>query len=264
MAGGYGMQRFVKTFVVPLLGGKRWRSVCEIGASLGEGTGMLASVPQVRVTVIDPCLDCDLGKKFAGNALVSVKKATSLEILPKLDGAFDCILIDGDHNWYTVYQELKTISGRQLLRPGGIVFFHDVDWPWGRRDMYYQPEIIPPEYVHDWKLQGIARGKSEVSEEIPTLAYLKKASHEGGERNGVLTAIEDFLKEHRGQYRFFRVRAGVGLGVMQYRGGFRDRLTFLFLELKGVACNLAIWIRQLIKPLPSGLLGEDFPSARTP
>jgi hypothetical protein len=30
------MKRFVKAFVVPLLDGKRWRMVCEIGASLGE------------------------------------------------------------------------------------------------------------------------------------------------------------------------------------------------------------------------------------
>jgi hypothetical protein len=251
------MQRFVKTFVAPLLDGKRWRMVCEIGASMGEGTGILASVPQVRVTVIDPCLDCDLGEKFAANSRVSVKKGTSLEILPKLDGVFDCILIDGDHNWYTVYQELKVIFHRHLLRPGGVVFFHDVDWPWGRRDMYYRPEVIPPEYVHDWKLQGIVRGKSEVFEAIPTLAYLKKASHEGGARNGVLTAIEDFLKEHSGQYRFFRVNAGVELGVMQYGGGFRDRLAFLFLELKGAACNVALWLKQLVKPLSPGLLGED-------
>src|ERR1700679_780633 len=127
------MKRFVKTFVVPLLDGQRWRTVCEIGASLGEGTDMLAAVPPVQVTVIDPCFDCDLAEKYAQNSRVTVRKGTSLEILPKLDGAFDCILIDGDHNWYTVHEELKTISDRRLLRPGGIVFFHDVDWPWGRR-----------------------------------------------------------------------------------------------------------------------------------
>ena len=137
------MHQYVRTFVVPLLAGERWRRVCEIGASLGEGTDLLMSVTGVQDTVIDPCLDCDLAQKFSGNPNVSVKKGTSLEILPHLDGAFDCILIDGDHNWYTVYEELKTISSRSLLRPGGIIFFHDVEWPWGRRDMYYQPELIP-------------------------------------------------------------------------------------------------------------------------
>lgn len=250
------MQKFVQAFVVPLLGNKRWRSVCEIGASLGDGTSMLASVPGVNVTVIDPCFDCDLGEKFAGNPRVQVRKGTSLEVLPQLSTVFDCILIDGDHNWYTVFEELKAISRGGLLRPGGIVFFHDVEWPWGRRDMYYQPEAIPAEFVQNWDLQGIARGKSESSALLPTLAYLRKASHEGGPRNGVLTAIEDFLREQKGQYRFFLVHAGVGLGVMQYRGGFRDRLAFMVLWVKGLFCNLAIRATRLIRPMPSGLLGE--------
>jgi hypothetical protein len=207
------MHRYVKTFVVPLLAGRRWQRVCEIGASLGEGTDLLVSIPGVRDTVIDPCLDCDLGEKFAGNSRVAVRRGTSLEVLPSLHGPFDCILIDGDHNWYTVHEELKAISSRNLLRPGGLIFFHDVEWPWGRRDMYYQPELIPPGYVHDWKQKGLVRGKTELSEETTPHDYFKKATHEGGPRNGVLTAIEDFLQEHKGEYRFFRVRAGCGLGV---------------------------------------------------
>jgi hypothetical protein len=210
---------------------------------------MLASVAGVSDTVIDPCLDCDLGQKYAGNPRVHVRKGTSLEILPSLHETFDCILIDGDHNWYTVYEELQTIFSRNLLRPGGIVFFHDVEWPWGRRDMYYQPELIPSSYVHDWKQKGLVRGKSELSEEATSHDYFKKATHEGGPRNGVLTAIEDFLGEHKGDCRFFRVRAGCGLGVMQYRGGLRDRLMFLFLKLKGLACNVALQVLQFTRGL---------------
>ena len=252
------MHQYVKTFVLPLLSGRSWRRVCEIGASLGEGTDMLVAVPGVSDTVIDPCLDCDLGEKYAGNPRVVVRKGTSLEILPKLNDEFDCILIDGDHNWFTVYEELKAISSRNLLRPGGIVFFHDVEWPWGRRDMYYQPELIAPEYLHDWKEQGVIRGRSALSEEVTTLAYLKKATHEGGARNGVLTAVEDFIKEHKDEYRFFRVHAGCGLGVMQYRGSFRDRLKFLFLRLKGFACNVAFRVlRRNQGPAPSEFSRKD-------
>jgi len=210
------MRSYVKTFVMPLVRGERWCRVCEIGASLGEGTDMLVSVPTVRATVVDPCLDCDLREKYADNPRVSIRKGTSLEQLPELDGAFDCILIDGDHNWYTVYEELRTISQRKLLRAGGVLFFHDVEWPWGRRDMYYQPETIPVQYLHSWEERGgVVRGKSELS-------------------------IEDFWNEHRNEYRFFRVRAGSGLGVMQYRGGLRDRLAFALLRFKGVACNAVL------------------------
>jgi hypothetical protein len=235
------MRSYVKTFVMPLVRGERWSRVCEIGASLGEATDMLVSVPTVRATVVDPCLDCDLRQKYANNPRVSIRKGTSLEQLFELDEAFDCILIDGDHNWYTVYQELRTISQRNLLRAGGVLFFHDVEWPWGRRDMYYQPETIPVQYLHTWQERGgVVRGKSELSNEVETLGYLKKATHEGGARNGVLTAVEDFWNEHRNEYRFFRVRAGSGLGVMQYRGGLRDRLAFALLRFKGGACNAVL------------------------
>jgi hypothetical protein len=145
------MHQDVKAFVVPLLAGSKWRRVCESGACLGEGTDMLAAVPGLRDTVIDPCLDCGLGKKYAGKPQVVVRKGTSVEVLPKLNDVFDYILIDGDHNWYTVHEELEAISRQNLLRPRGILFFHNVEWPWGRRDMYDQPEVIPPAYVHDWE-----------------------------------------------------------------------------------------------------------------
>ena len=242
------MRGFLKTFIVPLLG-KRWRSVCEIGASLGDGTAVMAAVPGVSLTVIDPCYDCDLAEKFASNPRVQVRKGTSLEVLPQLDTAFDCILIDGDHNWYTVYEELKAISSRRLLRPGGMIFFHDVEWPWGRRDMYYAPEKIPAEFLQEWRLEGIAPGRRESSESISKLAYLKKAVYEGGPRNGVLTAIEDFVREQNGDYRLFVVHAGAGLGVMQYQGTLRDRLAYRVLWIKGLLVNIAIRGSRLIKPV---------------
>ena len=56
---------------------------------------------------------------------------------PKIKTTFDCIIIDGDHNWYTVFNELTIIEKRNLLKEGGTIFFHDIAWPYGRRDMYY-------------------------------------------------------------------------------------------------------------------------------
>src|ERR1039457_6819312 len=88
----------------------------------------------------------------------------SLEVLPELSDAFDCVLIDGDHNWYTVFHELNVISDRDLLKPGGMVFFHDVEWPYGRRDMYFQPETIPQKYRHSCAQKGIVEGQSELSD----------------------------------------------------------------------------------------------------
>ncbi len=225
------MNFFVKKFVLPLLVKRKWTHVCEIGASFGDSTELLATVPGVSITVIDPCLDCDLAKEFAGNSRITIEKGISLDILPKLTSPFDCILIDGDHNWYTVYHELKLISYRSLLKQGGIVFFHDVGKPWGRRDMYYQPELIPAEHRHSWAFD-------EVFPEI------RAASHEGGTHNGVLTAIEDFMREHKGGYKFFRIREEFGLGVMYRRNDCADDFKFFMLKCKGNAYNGFIGLKE--------------------
>lgn len=231
------MQGFTKLFVVPIMNGRRWARLCEIGSCEGAGTNMMRKVPKMNVTVIDPCLDCDLQARFASDSRVDMRKGLSLEVLPQLNDPFDCILIDGDHNWYTVYNELKLIAKKHLLRRGGIVFMHDVHGPWARRDMYYQPETIPSEYRHKFEL---ARTFS-------------KAISGGGPRNGVLTALEDFLRENRADCRFFRVKAGNGLGILQYKGGFRDDLTFFLLAAKGMLCSSAAILLKLtgLRHLPN-------------
>jgi predicted O-methyltransferase YrrM len=241
------MQNFVKSFVVPLLAKRRWTRVCEIGASLGGGTELLAPLPSIALTVIDPCLDYDLNEKFASNPHVTIKRGISLEVLPDLRDVFDCILIDGDHNWYTVYHELKVISECNLLKQGGIVFFHDVEWPYGRRDMYYQPEMIPREHRHNCAQKGIVRGQSELSDRSEFNSVLWNATHEGGTHNGVLTAIEDFLREHKDEYKFFRVREEFGLGIMYRRKNFIDDLKFLTVDCKGVACNVLTWAKRFTR-----------------
>lgn len=233
------MHNFIKPFVYPLVKRRRWKRLCEVGSSMGEAAELLIGLRGIKITTIDPCLDANLLEKFANSAQIEVRKGLSLEVLPKLSGPFDCILIDGDHNWYTVYNELKVISEGNLLRRGGVIFLHDVDFPWARRDLYYQPDTIPPEFRHEIGYQAITRGRKELSDEAGPFAGFAKAIFEGGERNGVLTAIEDFLKEKRGEYRFFCVRAGSGLGVMLYRGGFRDDLSFLALACKGLIYSTA-------------------------
>lgn len=241
------MQEFVRSFALPLLAGRKQARVCEIGACRGDTTDTLGALPNVMVTVIDPCLDCNLDQKYAGNKHVTVRKGTSLAMLPELRDAFDCILIDGDHNWYTVYHELKAIFEKDLLKQGGVIFFHDIEWPWGRRDMYYQPEMIPPEYRHNWERRGVVQGKSELTELGGFLPELSKATHEGGPRNGVLTAIEDFLRERGKEYDFFRVRVGAGLGILYRHGARRDDLAFVALQCKGTACNLVAGAKQFTK-----------------
>lgn len=96
------------------------------------------------------------------------KKTTSIDFLRQKSGAYDAVFIDGDHNYYTVYNELSLIA--PMLNEGGIIFLHDVADRWGRTDQYYDIRSIPPEYVN-------------------------------GSKQGVLTAIDAFLDDVGGVKR---------------------------------------------------------------
>lgn len=211
------MKRFAETVIKPYLEENGYRRLCEIGAQFGENTDQLLELGSVHVTVIDPCLDADLCAKCEGRDRITVHKGLSLEVLPTLTEAFDCILVDGDHNWYTVYHELETIDAQGLLRPGGTILLHDVSWPYGRRDMYFQPDTIPREFRQPFTQRGIIKGISELSDTDGVNGHLCNALTEGGPRNGVLTAIEDFVEIHPSEYLFFRLDVQYGLGFLYKR-----------------------------------------------
>ena len=62
----------------------------------------------------------------------------SLALLPELINQqmkFDIILLDGDHNYHTVSQELKHLG--VLLNPSGFIIIDDYDGKWSTRDLWY-------------------------------------------------------------------------------------------------------------------------------
>ena len=214
------MRTFVRHYIAPLARRRHWQSICEIGSRTGTSADHLLNLPLISYTIIDPCIDQDLGAKYAGDSRVQVITSNSLAALASdrcigPASGFDSILIDGDHNWYTVFNELRLIRERALLRSGGFIFLHDVDWPYGRRDLYYQPDTIPQEFRHPFAQKGIIRGRGALAEVGGLNSTYINALEEGGPKNGVLTAIEDFLAEHPRDYRFFRIHYQYGLGVLQ-------------------------------------------------
>ena len=221
------MKRFAETVIKPYIEENGYRRLCEIGAQFGENTDQLLELGSVHVSVIDPCLDTDLCAKCEGDDRLTIHKGLSLEVLPALTGPFDCILVDGDHNWYTVYHELEVIETRELLRPGGTILLHDVSWPYGRRDMYFQPDTIPRKFRQPFAQKGIVKGMSGLSDTGGVNGHLCNALAEGGPRNGVLTAIEDFVEIHASDYLFFRLDVQYGLGFLYKRTGGADDERFL-------------------------------------
>lgn len=211
---------------------EHYRAICEIGASHGEHSVLLSEIPGVQLTVIDPCIDSDLVTRLASRRNVEVHRGLSLDEIPKLRGSFDCILLDGDHNWYTLYNELTVIDKLGLLRPGGTILLHDVGWPYGRRDMYYAPERIPRDFIHPHGKLGIVRGVSQLSKKDGMNAVVDNALHEGGARNGVATAVEDFCDGHRSRYIFLATHEQSGLGVLRHGAKASDRVKMIVLGFR--------------------------------
>lgn len=139
----------------------------------------------------------------------------------------ELVLLDGDHNYYTVRSELEA-----CFRDGNldrVVLVHDVGWPWGRRDMYYDPASIPTEHRHPsvgsprrgplrMQRHGIRLGDPGlVLGGFHGAGHFVLACEEGGARNGVLTAVEDFITESPYEFGYVSIDAVFGLGAVFYQ-----------------------------------------------
>jgi hypothetical protein len=192
----------------------RARSVAEIGAYAGDLTALLldwADRAGAHVSAIDPSPQEELVQLAAERPALDLFRETSIQALAHIELP-DAIVIDGDHNYYTVSEELRLIGEKAAGSALPLLIFHDVSWPHARRDDYYAPDQIPDEFRQPTTeggglfpgVRGVRRGG------IP---YRWPASREGGPRNGVLTAIEDFVPGQEG-LQLAVVPAFFGFGVV--------------------------------------------------
>ena len=211
------MHRFWDPVIHPLLDACAPRVVVEVGAAAGAHTRRLAPWCEehgTRLHVVDPAPRFDHEKApWAQTAVFHLDQ--SLAVLPELEPV-DVALLDGDHNWYTVIGELRLLAhaAREAERPLPVILCHDVEWPYGRRDLYYEPERIPAEYRRPWRRAGLEPGRVDLVPAGGLNRSLANAEHEGGPRNGVLTAIEDFLEESREEFELTILPVLHGLGIV--------------------------------------------------
>jgi hypothetical protein len=213
------MIRLWRKLIVPVLEAANVKSILEIGAESGTSTNALlrfVADKQGCLYCIDPAPDFDsdeLQRKHPES--LKFYRDLSLNVLPG-HKMFDVAMVDGDHNWYTVYNELLQIEEIHEHDPiqQPIVFIHDIAWPYGRRDLYYNPATIPMEYQQPYESNGILLGKSELSSAGGINLDLCNATHEGGKRNGVLTAVEDYITESALEYKFIHLPLYFGLGIL--------------------------------------------------
>lgn len=201
--------------LLPCLDAVGARSVGEVGAYAGDLTRVLvdwAAHSGAHVVAIDPSPQPALVSLADEHAELELIRETSLEALPKLTLP-DVVIIDGDHNYYTVHEELRLIAEQASGGDLPLLLFHDVSWPHARRDDYFDPDQIPEDYRHPiiGDRGGIAPGTTGIRR--AGLPYVRSAAVEGGSRNGVLTAVEDFVSEHDG-LRLVVVNAFFGFGAV--------------------------------------------------
>jgi hypothetical protein len=131
--------------------------------------------------------------------------------------AADAWIVDGDHNHWTVSRELEhALAAAEAAGRPPLVVLHDVGWPCARRDFYYAPDALPPEAVHAHSFaRGVVPGEAGVVDRggLRGEGRLAVALHEGGPRNGVLTAVEDVLAR-RANLHLAVVPAVYGVGVV--------------------------------------------------
>jgi hypothetical protein len=207
------MYRFWSSIIEPLCTAANVGSIVEVGIGQGYMTRLLLSYAKRthgRVHAVDPSPTCDMAALCTeGGSAFTYYAEKSLDVLPRISA--DLVLIDGDHNWYTVLHELRTLS--QWI-PKPIIILHDTGWPYGRRDLYYDKECIPATYRHLSAKGGLQPSQAGFKSTSGLNAHLENALAEGGTQNGVKTAVEDFLAEEGGHWHWQELPGMHGLGIL--------------------------------------------------
>lgn len=212
------MHRFWARHIKPIVETLAPRRIIEVGAEFGWNTRHLLEYCRetgCRIDIIDPAPHPALHDvRVAYPNEHAYHPLKSVDALPLVAPA-DLVLLDGDHNWHTVYTELNLIFIRATetgtLPP--VVLFHDVAWPYARRDMYYDPLSLLESDRHPYAYRGMLPGRSELTD-AGLNGQFANALHEGGPCNGVLTAVEDFKASCGISIALYQLPFFNGLGML--------------------------------------------------
>jgi cephalosporin hydroxylase len=218
---------FWEVAIAPIFEAVGARRVVEIGAARGETTVLMLERlgPDAVLHVIDPVPEFDPAeheRRFPGRYIFH--RDTSHHVLPHLE-PMDVALVDGDHNWYTVYHELKMLEDvarrSDALLP--VLIMHDVGWPYGRRDLYYDPQQVPAEHRQPYRQAGMRPGHEHLLARGGLNPTMYNAESEGGPRNGVMTALDDFVREYDRPVRTLVIPIYFGLAIVVDEAWFERR-----------------------------------------
>jgi hypothetical protein len=191
---------------------KKIESVLEVGVESGQVSSIYTELGASKVYCIDPYPTTELRETLAKNPKLELVERPSPQVLAELPAA-DLYVLDGDHNYAVLHGELTYLLKHA---PDAVIALHDVLWPWSRRDLYYEPTLLTGDAKHEVSFED---GPTIWHDELTPAGFVGHGSYSvaveaGGERNGVLTAIEDAIAEAEDDWLFVIVPAVFGMGVM--------------------------------------------------
>ena len=213
--------------------------VVEIGADRGFTTTALATKCAslgLGFTSVDP----NPAPYVDAIASVDHRRVTSAEFFSDAGSVPDAgvWIVDGDHNYDTVLMELQSIASVTRDRDA-VIFLHDIGWPWGRRDLWYNGAAAPGAARPGMSVSLDEEGVVLPSDGIFMGAVEAVAPREGGSRNGVMTAVEDFLASMDGDWVLMWSPIFYGFGFVASRStlasGKISSLIGLFDSLQGAS-----------------------------
>lgn len=145
-----------------------------------------------------------------------------LEALSTLND-YDAIFLNDDPNWFTVFNELKLIKLNNHEFP--LVFVCHNRFPHKRRDAYINPDIIPKEFLQKYS-KDFSYNNIIISDDY------YHAIDENTPKNGVLTAIEDFIHENL-SIGVMEINLLNGISILYFKNSISHiRLSKLFDEIE--------------------------------
>lgn len=232
--GTTGFSLFWIDVVRPLLHETKARYLLQIGAYKGEHTQHLLKYCQQvdgMLTIIEPVITPELEAILAGASHYKLIADKSVVAIPQVDSPVEVVLLNGDLNYYTAYGDLLAIEklANSMAISFPTVIHKSTYWPYARRDMYYDPNSIPGSARHRAAQIGMTLWSSELREGMINAPFYN-ARIEGGSKNGVLTAVEDFINGSNEPLHLFTLPINHGLGIIYTDGSkveafIKNRLT---------------------------------------
>ncbi|KOV79974.1 hypothetical protein ADL03_35155 [Nocardia sp. NRRL S-836] len=191
---------------------RKIKKVVEVGVESGQVSSIYTELGADEVYCVDPFPSDELRAALAEHPRLHLVERASPEVLAELPVA-DLYVIDGDHNYAVVNAEVSWITANA---PNAVVVFNDLLWPCARRDMYYQPSPLPESDRHESSDQGPTVFHDELTPAgLVGLGAFTWAVEAGGERNGVLTAVEDAVEAAGADDWYLEVVPAVfGFGIL--------------------------------------------------